>query len=73
MWLCASSPVSPCCRTQILEQFTESLKQLKGVRQQTVQTHVTAALCSVLKVYTQSLNSDILVAPVALPLDYQPI
>ncbi|CAB1331150.1 unnamed protein product [Coregonus sp. 'balchen'] len=33
----------------ILEQFTESLKQLKGVRQQTVQTHVTAALCSVLK------------------------
>ncbi|CDQ63125.1 unnamed protein product [Oncorhynchus mykiss] len=49
MWLCASSPVSPCCRTQILEQFTESLKQLKGVRQQTVQTHVTAALCSVLK------------------------
>ncbi|XP_023849916.1 HEAT repeat-containing protein 5A isoform X2 [Salvelinus sp. IW2-2015] len=36
-------------RTQILEQFTESLKQLKGVRQQTVQTHVTAALCSVLK------------------------
>uniref|UniRef100_A0A8C7DR91 HEAT repeat-containing protein 5A n=1 Tax=Oncorhynchus kisutch TaxID=8019 RepID=A0A8C7DR91_ONCKI len=39
-----------CVKCQdILEQFTESLKQLKGVRQQTVQTHVTAALCSVLK------------------------
>ncbi|CAB1335436.1 unnamed protein product [Coregonus sp. 'balchen'] len=35
--------------TQILELFTVSLKQLKGFRQQTVQTHVTAALCSVLK------------------------
>uniref|UniRef100_A0A8C7W8N1 HEAT repeat-containing protein 5A n=1 Tax=Oncorhynchus mykiss TaxID=8022 RepID=A0A8C7W8N1_ONCMY len=44
--------------TQILEQFTESLKQLKGVRQQTVQTHVTASLCSVLKVYTQSLGPE---------------
>uniref|UniRef100_A0A6Q2ZLP6 HEAT repeat-containing protein 5A n=1 Tax=Esox lucius TaxID=8010 RepID=A0A6Q2ZLP6_ESOLU len=33
----------------ILEQFSESLKQLKGVRQLTVQTQVAAALCSVLK------------------------
>ncbi|KAJ7990914.1 hypothetical protein DPEC_G00291830 [Dallia pectoralis] len=36
-------------RTQILEQFIETLKQFKGLRQLTVQTQVTAALCSVLK------------------------
>ncbi|KAL0968979.1 hypothetical protein UPYG_G00220780 [Umbra pygmaea] len=36
-------------RTQILEQFSECVKQLKGVRQQSVQSQVTAALCSVLK------------------------
>ncbi|XP_029973021.1 LOW QUALITY PROTEIN: HEAT repeat-containing protein 5A [Salarias fasciatus] len=36
-------------RVKITEQFVESVKQLKGQRQQTVQTHVCAALCSVLK------------------------
>ncbi|CAN9501938.1 unnamed protein product [Ophioblennius macclurei] len=36
-------------RVKIVEQFVESVKQLKGQRQQTVQTHVCAALCSVLK------------------------
>uniref|UniRef100_A0AAQ6A9E4 HEAT repeat-containing protein 5A n=1 Tax=Amphiprion ocellaris TaxID=80972 RepID=A0AAQ6A9E4_AMPOC len=34
----------------ILEQFAETVNQLKGQRQQTVQTHVCAALCSLLKV-----------------------
>ncbi|XP_074517821.1 HEAT repeat-containing protein 5A [Sebastes fasciatus] len=36
-------------RVKILEQFVETVKQLKGQRQQTVQTHVCAALCSLLK------------------------
>ncbi|XP_075963534.1 HEAT repeat-containing protein 5A [Anarhichas minor] len=36
-------------RVKILEQFVESVNQLKGQRQQTVQTHVCAALCSLLK------------------------
>uniref|UniRef100_A0A8C5FGF9 HEAT repeat containing 5A n=1 Tax=Gadus morhua TaxID=8049 RepID=A0A8C5FGF9_GADMO len=36
-------------RLQILEQFSRSLSQLKGQKQQTVQTHVCAALCSLLK------------------------
>ncbi|CAL8283222.1 unnamed protein product [Lota lota] len=36
-------------RVQILEQFSRSLKQLKGQKQQSVQTHVCAALCSLLK------------------------
>ncbi|XP_062863467.1 HEAT repeat-containing protein 5A [Trichomycterus rosablanca] len=36
-------------RAQILEQFSESVKQLKGARQQTVHIHVTAAFCCTLK------------------------
>lgn len=36
-------------RVKILEQFVESVNQLKGQRQQTVQTHICAALCSLLK------------------------
>ncbi|XP_068195506.1 HEAT repeat-containing protein 5A isoform X2 [Antennarius striatus] len=36
-------------RVRILEQFVETVNQLKGQRQQTVQTHVCAALCSLLK------------------------
>ncbi|XP_028994426.1 HEAT repeat-containing protein 5A isoform X2 [Betta splendens] len=36
-------------RVKILEQFADSLKQLKGQRQQTVQTLVCAAVCSLLK------------------------
>uniref|UniRef100_A0A3Q1AXC4 HEAT repeat-containing protein 5A n=1 Tax=Amphiprion ocellaris TaxID=80972 RepID=A0A3Q1AXC4_AMPOC len=36
-------------RVKILEQFAETVNQLKGQRQQTVQTHVCAALCSLLK------------------------
>ncbi|KAG7259337.1 hypothetical protein CRUP_000675 [Coryphaenoides rupestris] len=37
-------------RLQILEQFSRSVNQLKGQKQQTVQTHVCAALCSLLQV-----------------------
>ncbi|XP_069008944.1 HEAT repeat-containing protein 5A isoform X2 [Embiotoca jacksoni] len=36
-------------RVKILEQFIETVNQLKGQRQQTVQTHLCAALCSLLK------------------------
>ncbi|XP_039994056.1 HEAT repeat-containing protein 5A isoform X3 [Xiphias gladius] len=36
-------------RVKILEQFVETVNQLKGQRQQTVQTYVCAALCSLLK------------------------
>ncbi|XP_017331866.1 HEAT repeat-containing protein 5A isoform X5 [Ictalurus punctatus] len=36
-------------RVQILEQFCECVKQLKGTRQQMVQIHVTAAFCNSLK------------------------
>uniref|UniRef100_UPI0037E9B09A HEAT repeat-containing protein 5A n=1 Tax=Semicossyphus pulcher TaxID=241346 RepID=UPI0037E9B09A len=36
-------------RVKILEQFVDTVNQLKGQRQQTVQTHVCAALCSLLK------------------------
>ncbi|XP_034418992.1 HEAT repeat-containing protein 5A isoform X2 [Cyclopterus lumpus] len=36
-------------RVKILETFVETVNQLKGQRQQTVQTHVCAALCSLLK------------------------
>ncbi|KAM3594589.1 uncharacterized protein V6R79_010326 [Siganus canaliculatus] len=36
-------------RVKILEQFVETVNQLKGQRQQTVQTHICAALCSLLK------------------------
>uniref|UniRef100_A0A671UXR2 HEAT repeat-containing protein 5A n=1 Tax=Sparus aurata TaxID=8175 RepID=A0A671UXR2_SPAAU len=36
-------------RVKILEQFVETVNQLKGQRQQSVQTHVCAALCSLLK------------------------
>ncbi|XP_057714513.1 HEAT repeat-containing protein 5A isoform X2 [Corythoichthys intestinalis] len=35
-------------RVKILEQFVQTLKQLKSQRHQTVQTHVCAALCSLL-------------------------
>ncbi|XP_066550138.1 HEAT repeat-containing protein 5A isoform X2 [Amia ocellicauda] len=37
-------------RAQILEQFLESLKQLKGSRQQAAQIHMISAFCSALKV-----------------------
>ncbi|KAM9355893.1 HEAT repeat-containing protein 5A isoform 2-T2 [Pholidichthys leucotaenia] len=36
-------------RVKILEQFVETINQVKGQRQQTVQTHICAALCSLLK------------------------
>uniref|UniRef100_A0A665U7E2 HEAT repeat-containing protein 5A n=1 Tax=Echeneis naucrates TaxID=173247 RepID=A0A665U7E2_ECHNA len=36
-------------RVKILQQFVDSVNQLKGPRQQTVQTQVCAALCSLLK------------------------
>ncbi|XP_061750827.1 HEAT repeat-containing protein 5A isoform X2 [Nerophis ophidion] len=36
-------------KAKILEHFLETFKQLKGQRQKTVQTHVCAALCSVLR------------------------
>uniref|UniRef100_A0AAX7UCG0 HEAT repeat-containing protein 5A n=1 Tax=Astatotilapia calliptera TaxID=8154 RepID=A0AAX7UCG0_ASTCA len=36
-------------RVKILEQFVETVNQLKGQRQQTIQTHLCAALCSLLK------------------------
>lgn len=39
-------------RVKILEQFVETVNQLKGQRQQTVQTHVCAALCSLLKCHS---------------------
>lgn len=39
-----------CVRVKILEQFVETVNQLKGQRQQTIQTHLCAALCSLLKV-----------------------
>ncbi|MCI4382874.1 hypothetical protein PGIGA_G00019750 [Pangasianodon gigas] len=38
-------------RVQILEQFCECVRQLKGARQQMVQIHVTAAFCSSLKCF----------------------
>lgn len=41
--------IIPPQRVKILEQFVEMVNQLKGQRQQTVQTHVCAALCSLLK------------------------
>ncbi|CAJ1074884.1 HEAT repeat-containing protein 5A isoform X4 [Xyrichtys novacula] len=41
--------IIPPQRVKILEQFVETVNQLKGQRQQTVQTHVCAALCSLLK------------------------
>lgn len=37
-------------RAQVLEQFCEFVRQLKGARQQTVQIHVTAAFFCTLKV-----------------------
>uniref|UniRef100_A0A667XVW1 HEAT repeat-containing protein 5A n=1 Tax=Myripristis murdjan TaxID=586833 RepID=A0A667XVW1_9TELE len=51
-------------RVQILEQFVQTVNQLKGQRQQTVQTHVCAALCSLLKVSTRgSLGPEELRVP----------
>ncbi|XP_047467316.1 HEAT repeat-containing protein 5A [Mugil cephalus] len=44
-------------RVKILEQFVETLNQLKGQRQQNVQTHVCAALCSLLKQQGSSRGS----------------
>ncbi|XP_041668818.1 HEAT repeat-containing protein 5A isoform X3 [Cheilinus undulatus] len=41
--------IIPPQRVKILEQFVETVNQLKGQRQQTIQTHVCAALCSLLK------------------------
>uniref|UniRef100_A0A3Q4I408 HEAT repeat containing 5a n=1 Tax=Neolamprologus brichardi TaxID=32507 RepID=A0A3Q4I408_NEOBR len=46
-----NDPFSLCERGyEILEQFVETVNQLKGQRQQTIQTHLCAALCSLLKV-----------------------
>uniref|UniRef100_A0A667YKR9 HEAT repeat-containing protein 5A n=1 Tax=Myripristis murdjan TaxID=586833 RepID=A0A667YKR9_9TELE len=45
----ASLDHDPFSLFQILEQFVQTVNQLKGQRQQTVQTHVCAALCSLLK------------------------
>ncbi|AWP15910.1 HEAT repeat-containing protein 5A [Scophthalmus maximus] len=47
--VCVCVCVCVCVRVKILEQFVETVNQLKGQRQQTVQTHVCAALCSLLK------------------------
>uniref|UniRef100_A0A3B4G4Y2 HEAT repeat-containing protein 5A n=1 Tax=Pundamilia nyererei TaxID=303518 RepID=A0A3B4G4Y2_9CICH len=45
-----NDPFSLCERGyEILEQFVETVNQLKGQRQQTIQTHLCAALCSLLK------------------------
>ncbi|KAG1971597.1 HEAT repeat-containing protein 5A isoform X2 [Pimephales promelas] len=41
-------------RAQILEQFCEFVRQLKGARQQTVQIHVAAAFCCTLKCLASS-------------------
>ncbi|XP_067223723.1 HEAT repeat-containing protein 5A isoform X1 [Chanodichthys erythropterus] len=41
-------------RAQILEQFCEFVRQLKGVRQQTVHIHVAAAFCCTLKCLASS-------------------
>lgn len=41
-------------RVKVLEQFVDTVSQLKGQKQQTVQTHVCAALCWVLKVHSGS-------------------
>lgn len=37
-------------RVKILEQFVETVNKVKGQRHQTAQTHICAALCSLLKV-----------------------
>lgn len=50
--------MSLCIRVKIMEQFAETVNQLKGQRQQTVQTHVCAALCSLLKVLHHSDGSE---------------
>ncbi|TNN87383.1 HEAT repeat-containing protein 5A [Liparis tanakae] len=41
--------VGSALQVKILEQFVETVNQLKGHRQQAVQTHLCAALCSLLK------------------------
>ncbi|CAL9686678.1 unnamed protein product [Knipowitschia caucasica] len=41
-------------RVKILEQFVDCVNHLRGQKQQTVQTHVCAALCSALKVHSGS-------------------
>uniref|UniRef100_A0A672QBU6 HEAT repeat-containing protein 5A n=1 Tax=Sinocyclocheilus grahami TaxID=75366 RepID=A0A672QBU6_SINGR len=43
-----------CLRAQILEQFCEFVRQLKGARQQTVQIRVAAAFCCTLKCLASS-------------------
>uniref|UniRef100_A0A7N6C451 HEAT repeat-containing protein 5A n=1 Tax=Anabas testudineus TaxID=64144 RepID=A0A7N6C451_ANATE len=50
-------------RVKILQQFAEMVNQLKGQRQQTVQTHVCAALCSLLKVTRGSLGPEDIRSP----------
>ncbi|KAJ4920035.1 hypothetical protein JOQ06_021952, partial [Pogonophryne albipinna] len=47
-------------RVKILEQFVETVNQLKGQRQQTVQTHVCAALCKEVRSPALSLLSGAL-------------
>ncbi|KAJ0009197.1 hypothetical protein NQD34_016612 [Periophthalmus magnuspinnatus] len=55
-------------RVKILEQFVDSVNQLKGQKQQTVQTHVCAAFCSVLKVHSRSPLGPSELRPPALSL-----
>uniref|UniRef100_A0A8P4G3W7 HEAT repeat-containing protein 5A n=1 Tax=Dicentrarchus labrax TaxID=13489 RepID=A0A8P4G3W7_DICLA len=43
----------------ILELFVDTVNQLKGQRQQTVQTHVCAALCSLLKVLSGGIRGSL--------------
>uniref|UniRef100_H3CA84 HEAT repeat-containing protein 5A n=1 Tax=Tetraodon nigroviridis TaxID=99883 RepID=H3CA84_TETNG len=55
-------------RVKILEQFVETVNKVKGQRHQTAQTHVCAALCSLLKLQGQvggSLGPEELRAPAA--------
>uniref|UniRef100_A0A8P4G1T7 HEAT repeat-containing protein 5A n=1 Tax=Dicentrarchus labrax TaxID=13489 RepID=A0A8P4G1T7_DICLA len=46
-------------RVKILELFVDTVNQLKGQRQQTVQTHVCAALCSLLKVLSGGIRGSL--------------
>lgn len=45
-------------RVKILEQFVETVNKMKGQRHQTAQTHICAALCSLLKVPQPRLHEN---------------
>lgn len=47
---CLSTSLCAVSRVKILEQFVETVNKVKGQRHQAAQTHVCAALCSLLKV-----------------------